>query len=173
MAITVTLAGSYSGERFERMEKLIQELKDKGINVLYPQGKMDDSEYGFFDNDKRTGDDAYDFVIAENRFLKRTQRKCNAIIFCNYDGRLGTMSGYESYYFYAMLVTKEEGENPIPIYMTDEIDYSKCADYLGEIYKYGIADGIIKIGIDEFYKDFGIEDKKEKVKENENTIHRI
>lgn len=163
MAVTVTLAGSYSGQRFEKMKDLKHKLEKMGVNVLYPpQGEMDDSEYGFFECDKKTGNSNSDFAIAEWNFIHRTLRKCDAIIFCNYDGRLGQMSSYELYFFMFVAITDgiEKYYNifgSIPIYMTDDINYNDCPVFLGEMLKEGILNGYnIKIGIENFFADFNL-----------------
>lgn len=170
MTVTVTLAGSYSGQRFEKMKVLKKQLEEIGVNVLYPpQGDMDDSEYGFFESDEKTGDSNSDFARAEMKFLHKTLRKCNAIIFCNYEGHLGQMSRYESYFFITAVITEcidtyYNSFGSIPIYMTDDINYDDCPDFLGELFKEGISAGYIKIGIDKFYNDFNLirEYKKKK-----------
>ncbi len=162
MAVTVTLAGSYSGQRFKKMKYLKQQLEEAGVNVLYPpKGEMDDSEYGFFESDEKTGDPNSDFARAEMKFLHGTLRKCDAIIFCNYDGHLGQMSSYESYFFISAIITEGIDKyynsfGSLPIYMTDEVNYDDCSDFLGELFKSGISSGFIKIGIDNFYDDFNL-----------------
>ena len=51
MNICVTLAGSYRGERFNKMKKLKEQLERDGVMVLYPQGKLNGDGFGFFESD--------------------------------------------------------------------------------------------------------------------------
>ena len=98
--IMVTLAGKYRGPYFEKIKILKKELIEKGIDVLYPpEGDMSDDKYGFFNNDKRTGDNSKDFARAEILFDHKTLQKCDAIIFCNYDGYIGRTTMKELYFF--------------------------------------------------------------------------
>ena len=145
--IKVTLAGKYSGPIFEKIKLLKKELIEKGIDVLYPpEGDMSDDSYGFFESDKRTGDDGNDFGRAEQNFVHKTFQKCDAIIFCNYDGYIGQMAKNELYFF-------------TPIYLLEEIDIEsfQSPDEIGDfasLLEYAIEKGYIKVGLDTFYEDY-------------------
>ena len=166
--LMVTLAGKYRGPYFEKIKMLKKELLEKGIDVLYPpEGDMSLDNYGFFDSDKRTGDNNKDFDRAEMSFLYKTLQKCHAIIFCNYDGYLGRMTSNELYFFTSLIVCNYEKEEYynlsnayIPIYLLEEIDVNlyKNYDELGDfsiLLKYGIEKGLIKVGLNSFYEDLG------------------
>ena len=166
--LMVTLAGKYRGAYFEEIKMLKKELLEKGIDVLYPpEGDMSLDNYGFFDSDKRTGDNNKDFDRAEMSFLYKTLQKCHAIIFCNYDGYLGRMTSNELYFFTSLIVCNYEKEEYynlsnayIPIYLLEEIDVNlyKNYDELGDfsiLLKYGIEKGLIKVGLNSFYEDLG------------------
>lgn len=164
--LMVTLAGKYRGPYFEKIKMLKKELLEKGIEVLYPPGgDMSLDNYGFFDSDRRTGDNNKDFDRAEMNFLYKTLKKCDAIIICNYDGYLGRMTSNELYFFTSLIVCNYEKEkyyslsnSYIPIYLLEEIDVDlyKKYDELGNfstLLKYGIEKGLIKVGLNSFYED--------------------
>ena len=164
--LMVTLAGKYRGPYFEKIKMLKKELLEKGIEVLYPpEGDMSLDNYGFFDSDRRTGDNNKDFDRAEMDFLYKTLQKCHAIIICNYDGYLGRMTSNELYFFTSLIVCNYEKEkyyslsnSYIPIYLLEEIDVDlyKKYDELGNfstLLKYGIEKGLIKVGLNSFYED--------------------
>ena len=166
--IMVTLAGKYRGPYFEKIKMLKKELLEKDINVLYPpEGDMSDDNYGFFDSDRRTGDNNRDFDKAEMNFLYKTFRKCDAIIFCNFDGYLGRMTSNELYFFSSLIVCNYEKEleknynlvnGYIPIYLLEEINVDSLKNYdeLGDfliLLKYGMDNGLIKVGLNSFYDD--------------------
>ena len=164
--LMVTLAGKYRGPYFEKIKMLKKELLEKGIEVLYPpEGDMSLDNYGFFDSDRRTGDNNKDFDRAEMDFLYKTLQKCHAIIFCNFDGYLGRMTSNELYFFTSLIVCNYEKEkyyslsnSYIPIYLLEEIDVDlyKKYDELGNfstLLKYGIEKGLIKVGLNSFYED--------------------
>ena len=166
--LMVTLAGKYRGPYFEKIKMLKKELLEKGIEVLYPpEGDMSLDNYGFFDSDRRTGDNNKDFDRAEMNFLYKTLKKCDAIIFCNFDGYLGRMTSNELYFFTSLIVCNYEKEkyyslsnSYIPIYLLEEIDVDlyKKYDELGNfstLLKYGIEKGLIKAGLNSFYEDLG------------------
>ena len=162
----VTLAGKYRGPYFEKIKKLKRELLESGIDVLYPpDGDMSLDNYGFFDSDRRTGDNNNDFDRAEMNFIYKTFQKCDAIIICNYDGYLGRMTSNELYFFTSLIVCNYEEEKYynlsnayIPIYLLDEIDVNlyKNYDELGDfsiLFKFGMDKGLIKVGLNSFYED--------------------
>ena len=165
--IMVTLAGKYSGPIFEKIKLLKKELIEKGIAVLYPpEGDMSRDSYGFFASDKRTGDDNQDFSRAEMYFLHKTLKKCDAIIICNYEGHLGTMTSYELYFFSYLFASYDEKQNSyydmfdgyIPIYLLEAVDLEslRTTDELGDfatLLEYGIEQGLIKVGLNSFYED--------------------
>ena len=167
--IKVTLAGKYSGPIFEKIKLLKKELIEKGIDVLYPpEGDMSDDSYGFFKSDKRTGDDGNDFSRAEQKFVHKTFQKCDAVIFCNYDGYIGQMAKNELYFFTSLCVSYDE-EDPqkyhdmfdgyTPIYLLEEIDIKsfRSSDEIGDfapLLEYAIEKGYIKVGLDTFYEDY-------------------
>jgi len=166
--IMVTLAGKYRGPYFEKIKMLKKELLEKDINVLYPpDGDMSDDNYGFFDSDRRTGDNNRDFDKAEMNFLYKTFQKCDAIIFCNFDGYLGRMTSNELYFFSSLIVCNYEKEQEkyynlvngyIPIYLLEEINVDSLKNYdeLGDfliLLKYGMDNGLIKVGLNSFYDD--------------------
>ena len=166
--LMVTLAGKYRGPNFEKIKMLKKELLEKGIDVLYPpEGDMSLDNYGFFDSDRRTGDNNKDFDRAEMSFLYKTLKKCDAIIFCNYDGYLGRMTSNELYFFLSLIVCNfEKGQEKyynlvngyIPIYLLEEVnvDSFNNSDELGDfliLLKYGMDNGLIKVGLNSFYDD--------------------
>lgn len=165
--ITVTLAGKYSGPIFEKIKKIKQELINQGIDVLYPpEGDMSDDKYGFFEDDTRTGDNTYDFGLAEMNFVYDTFESCDAIILCNYDGYIGKMTSYELGLFAMLICANYQNENKINsplkgyilVYLLEDIDIEKyrSSDEIGDLatwLEYGINVGLIKIGIDSFYND--------------------
>ena len=130
--IMVTLAGKYRGPYFEKIKMLKKELIEKGIDVLYPpEGDMSDDKYGFFNNDKRTGNNEKDFARAEISFDHKTIKKCDAIIFCNFDGYIGRMTMKELYFFASLIAYNYEKREQeyynyldgyIPIYLLEKID---------------------------------------------------
>ena len=166
--LKVTLAGKYRGPYFEKIKMLKTELLEKGIDVLYPpEGDMSLDNYGFFDSDRRTGDSNKDFDRAEMNFLYKTLKKCDAIIFCNFDGYLGRMTSNELYFFSSLIVCNfEKGQEEyynlvngyIPIYLLEEVnvDSFNNSDELGDfliLLKYGMDNGLIKVGLNSFYDD--------------------
>ena len=166
--LKVTLAGKYRGPYFEKIKMLKTELLEKGIDVLYPpEGDMSLDNYGFFDSDRRTGDSNKDFDRAEMNFLYKTYKKCDAIIFCNFDGYLGRMTSNELYFFSSLIVCNfEKGQEEyynlvngyIPIYLLEEVnvDSFNNSDELGDfliLLKYGMDNGLIKVGLNSFYDD--------------------
>lgn len=167
--ITVTLAGKYRGPYFDRIKMLKNELIENGIDVLYPpSGDMSDDSYGFFDSDKRTGDDKKDFRTAELSFVHKTFLECDAIIFCNFDGYLGKMTTNELYLFSSLIACNYyEKQNSnynilngyIPIYLLEEVNIEsfRTPDELGDfatLLEYGMEKSLIKIGLKSFYEDF-------------------
>ena len=161
--IKVTLAGKYSGPIFEKIKLLKKELVEKGIDVLYPpEGDMSDDSYGFFESDKRTGDDGKDFGRAELNFVHKTFQKCDAIIFCNYDGYIGQMAKNELYFFTSLCTSYDEEEpnsyhdmfdGYTPIYLLEEIDIEsyRSPDELGDfasLLEIAMERGFIKVGLD-------------------------
>ena len=167
--IIVTLAGKYSGPYFERIKLLKKELKDKGIGVLYPpEGDMSDDDFGFFESDKRTGNDKMDFWRAEKYFIHNTFLKCDAIIICNYDGYIGKMTSNELFLFTSLIASNYGKKKQasyydlfsgyIPIYLLEDVNIEslrtpgEIGDF-GSLLEYGFETGLIKVGLDSFYED--------------------
>ena len=106
--------------------------------------------------------------LLEKGILYKTYKKCDAIIFCNFDGYLGRMTSNELYFFSSLIVCNfEKGQEEyynlvngyIPIYLLEEVnvDSFNNSDELGDfliLLKYGIDKGLIKVGLSSFYEDF-------------------
>lgn len=149
MNICVTLAGSYRGERFNKMKKLKKQLERDGVMVLYPQGKLNGDGFGFFESDNSD-----DEIIVERAFIEQTIHKCNAIIFCNYDNHLGLTSTMEFEIFNKINSFFSSFYNGFPIYLLENINYNELNEPTKLLVSQNITKGILKIGINKFYDDF-------------------
>lgn len=125
-------------------------METDGVDVLYPkEGELRGEGFGLFDSD--ISDDE---IVVERSFIEQTILNCNAIIFCNYDNHLGSTSSMEFIMFNKLNSNFKDSNSCFPIYLLEDINIDELSQLNQRLVKQNMKNGILKVGINQFYNDF-------------------